>query len=271
MRFRFVELIVIIIFDMSMSLDNKIILITGATSGFGKATAELLAKEGYKLILVARNNENLEKLKSELKTEVLISSVDVTDKKEVKELFDNLPSKFKDIDVLINNAGLALGLDVAPETNIEDWDTMVDTNIKGLMYFTRFVLDNMKIRNSGLIISIGSVASSVPYKGGNVYGATKAFVKQFSRNLRTDLLGTDIKITNIEPGMAETNFSNVRFKGDVEKAKKVYENSRALKPEDIANTIKWIINQPLRVNIDNIEIMPIDQTFGGMVINRTEK
>lgn len=247
---------------------NKTVLITGATSGFGKATSELLAKEGYKLILVARNQKNLEKLKSELKTEAFVSSVDVTMKEEVKKFFDNLPSEFKDIDVLVNNAGLALGLDPATESDIEDWETMVDTNIKGLMYFTRFTLGNMKARNSGLIINIGSVASSVPYKGGNVYGATKAFVKQFSRNLRADLFGTDIKITNIEPGMAETNFSNIRFKGDTEKAKKVYENTRSLTPQDIANTIKWVIDQPLRVNIDNIEIMPIDQTFGGMVINR---
>jgi len=249
-------------------MTNKTILITGATSGFGKATAELLAKEGCRLILVARNKENLEKLKSELKTEVFTSSVDVTKKEEVKKFFEELPSEFKDIDVLVNNAGLALGLDPATESDIEDWETMVDTNIKGLMYFTRFALDNMKVRNSGLIINIGSVASSVPYKGGNVYGATKAFVKQFSRNLRADLFGTDIKITNIEPGMAETNFSNIRFKGDTEKASKVYENTRSLTPEDIANTIKWVIDQPLRVNIDNIEIMPIDQTFGGMVVNR---
>jgi NADP-dependent 3-hydroxy acid dehydrogenase YdfG len=249
-------------------MKNKTVLITGATSGFGKATAELLANEGYKLILVARNQENLEKLKSELKTEVFVSSVDITKKEEVKKFFEELTSEFKDVDVLVNNAGLALGLDPATESDIKDWETMVDTNIKGLMYFTRFTLGSMKVRNSGLIINIGSVASSVPYKGGNVYGATKAFVKQFSRNLRADLFGTDIKITNIEPGMAETNFSNIRFKGDTEKAKKVYEGTRALIPEDIANTIKWVIDQPLRVNIDNIEIMPIDQTFGGMVINR---
>lgn len=252
-------------------MKDKTILITGATSGFGKATAELLAKDGYKLILVARNNENLEKLKSELKTEVFISPIDVANKKQVKELFDNLPLEFNDIDVLVNNAGLALGLDSATEAEVEDWEVMVDTNIKGLMYFTRFALDNMKVRNSGLIINIGSVASSVPYKGGNVYGATKAFVKQFSRNLRADLFGTGIKITNIEPGMAETNFSNIRFKGDTEKASKVYENTRSLKPEDVANTIKWVIDQPLRVNIDSIEIMPIDQTFGGMAVNRNEK
>lgn len=174
----------------------------------------------------------------------------------------------KIIDILINNAGLARGLEPAIESDLEDWEIMVDTNIKGLLYFTRFALESMKERNSGLIINIGSVAATVPYKGGNVYGATKAFVRQFSRNLRADLFGTNIKVTNLEPGMAETEFSVIRFKGDIEKAKKVYEGTRSLTAEDIANTILWIIEQPLNVNIDNVEIMPIDQTFGGMVINR---
>src|SRR5258708_6597926 len=249
-------------------MKNKVILITGATSGFGKATAELLRREGYRLILVARRKEILEKLKKELKTEVYISCVDVTDKTQVKKFFEDLTLEYKDIDVLVNNAGLSLGLDPATEADLEDWDTMVDTNIKGVLYFTRFALENMKQRNHGLIINIGSVAATVSYKGGNVYGATKAFVKQFSRNLRTDLFGTDIKVTNIEPGMSETNFSVTRFKGDLEKAKKAYEGMRALNPEDIANTILWVINQPLRVNIENIEIMPIDQVAAGMAINR---
>jgi 3-hydroxy acid dehydrogenase/malonic semialdehyde reductase len=145
---------------------------------------------------------------------------------------------------------------------------MIDTNIKGLTYITRYALDIMKVQNSGLIINIGSVASTIPYKGANIYGATKAFVRQFSRNLRTDLFGTNIKVTNIEPGMAETEFSVVRFEGDKEKAHKVYEGVRSLTAEDIAKTIKWVIDQPENVNIDNIEIMPIDQTFGGMAINR---
>jgi len=251
-----------------MMKQSKTILITGASSGFGKATAQLLAKEGHKLILVARRKELLEKLKQELHTDVYIASVDVRDKNQVEEFFNNLPNAYKDIDVLVNCAGLARGLEVATEANIDDWELMVDTNIKGLLYFTRFALETMKTRNTGLIINLASVAAHVPYKGGNVYGATKAFVKQFSRNLRTDLFGTDIKVTNIEPGMAETEFSIVRFKGDLEKAKQVYEGTRSLTAEDIANTIVWVINQPLRVNIDNIEIMPIDQTFGGMVINR---
>lgn len=247
---------------------SKTILITGASSGFGAATARLLAKDGHKLILVARRKDRLEKLGSELKTHVYTKVVDVSDRKAVKDLFDRLPAEFKDIDILVNNAGLALGLDLAQDADLDDWEKMIDTNNKGLVYCTNFALKIMKQRNSGLIINIGSVAGSAPYPKGNVYGATKAFVRQFSRNLRADLAGTDIKVSNIEPGAAETEFSIIRFKGDIEKAKQVYAGSRALRPEDVANTIKWIIEQPLRVNIDNIEIMPIDQTYGGLVIVR---
>jgi len=248
---------------------QKIILITGASSGFGKATAQLLAKEGHKLILVARRRDVLETLKNELKTPVHIETVDVRDKDNVKELFANLPQEYQNIDVLINSAGGALGLDSAIEASLEDWDGMVDTNIKGLMYMTRFALESMKKRNTGLIVNIASIAAHVPYKGGNVYGASKAFVWQFSRNLRTDVLGTNIKVTNIEPGMAETEFSLVRFKGDIQKAKDVYKGAKSLTAIDIANTILWVINQPDHVNIDNIEIMPLDQTFGGLATNRT--
>ncbi len=254
-----------------MDNDYKTVLITGASSGFGRSTAELLAKEGYKLILVARRKSILDELKNSMKGNVMTIEVDVTDKNQVKEMFEELPEEFKDIDVLINSAGLALGLDLAQDSKIEDWEQMIETNNKGLVYCTYFALQNMKKRNTGLIINIGSVAGSAPYPKGNVYGATKAFVRQFSRNLRADLFGTDIKVTNIEPGTAETEFSIVRFKGDQEKARQVYANTRALKPEDVANTIEWVIKQPLRVNIDNIEIMPIDQTYGGLVTHRKER
>jgi len=253
---------------MTSRLRNKTVLITGATSGFGKATAELLTKEGYKLILIGRREELLKKLKTSLETEVFIYKLDVRNRAEVAKFFQAIPTEFLNIDILINNAGLAKDLEVAQDGNLDDWDIQIDTNIKGLTYITRRALEIMKRKNSGLIINIGSVAATVPYKGGNVYGATKAFVKQFSRNLRTDLFGTNIKITNIEPEMAETEFSNIRFNGDKDKAKKIYEGTRALKAEDIANSILWIINQPEHVNIDNIEIMPVDQTFAGMIINR---
>jgi 3-hydroxy acid dehydrogenase / malonic semialdehyde reductase len=248
----------------------KTILITGASAGFGEATAKLLAQDGHKLILIARRGDRLEALKKGLKTEVHTATVDVTDKAQVQKFFDDLPEGFRDIDVLINNAGLARGMEPAQDADLEGWEQMVDTNIKGLLNVTRPVLDIMKRRNSGHIVNLGSTAAHIPYKGGNVYGGTKAFVAQFSRNLRTDLLGTDIRVSNIEPGMVGgTEFSVVRL-GDKEKAKAVYEGTRALQPEDIASTIKWVIDQPLRVNINNVEIMPIDQTYGGLAVNREE-
>lgn len=252
-------------------MNKKTILITGATSGFGRATAWLLAKEGHTLILVARREELLQELEKKLKTTVYTASVDVSDKVQVEHFFSHLPKAFQQIDVLVNCAGLALGMGTADVADVEDWELMINTNIKGLLYFTRFTLSSMKKRNSGLIVNLGSVAANVPYQGGNVYGATKAFVKQFSRNLRTDLLGTNIKVTNIEPGMAETGFSVVRFKGDKKQADKVYEGMRPLVAQDIANTILWVIHQPEHVNIDNVEIMPTDQTFGGLVVYRKKK
>lgn len=247
---------------------TKTILITGASSGFGKETVELLSKENYNFILVARRLEKLEEIKNMIGENVYIKQVDVTDKKQVEHLFETLPQEYKNVDILINNAGLALGLDLAQDASLDDWEIMIDTNNKGLVFFTHFALQIMKQRNSGQIINMGSVAGNTPYPKGNVYGATKAFVRQFSRNLRADLLGTNIKVTNIEPGAAETEFSIVRFKGDEQNAKKVYENARVLSASDIAKTIKWIIDQPENVNIDNIEIMPIDQSYAGMITHR---
>lgn len=246
----------------------KTILITGASSGFGRATAQVLSKEGHKLILIARRKGKLDELKQSLKTDVFTASIDVANKQQVSDFFASLPENFRNIEVLINNAGLALGMEPAQDADLENWEQMIDTNIKGLLYVTRPVLDIMKQRGGGMIINIGSVAGHLPYKGGNVYGATKAFVRQLSKNLRTDLFGTEIKVTNIEPGMAETEFASVRFKGDKDKAQAVYADYRPLQAEDIANTIAWVINQPLRVNIDNIEIMPLDHTYGGAAINR---
>jgi 3-hydroxy acid dehydrogenase / malonic semialdehyde reductase len=244
----------------------KTILITGATSGFGLAAAKLLAQDN-RLILLARRQERLDELKRSLGTDVYTAAVDVTDNKQVQDFFATLPDGYRSIDVLINSAGLALGMESAQEASLEDWEQMVDTNIKGLLRVTRLTLDIMKKQKSGLIINIGSVAATVPYRGGNVYGATKAFVRQFSRNLRTDLFSTGVKVTNIEPGAAETEFSVVRFKNE-QKAKDYYAGWQALKAEDIANTIVWVISQPAHVNIDNVEVMPLDQTFGGMVLDK---
>lgn len=245
----------------------KTILITGATSGFGLATAKILAAEGHKLILVGRRTERLEKIKKTLRAEVYTGVVDVTDKKQVNSFFDSLPKDFRQIDVLLNSAGLAQGLEPAHEADPQDWEKMVDTNVKGLLNVLRPALEIMKKQKSGLVINIGSVAAHIPYKGGNVYGATKAFVRQLSRNLRVDLFGTGIKVTNLEPGAAETEFSQVRFK-DKQKADEYYKGWRPLTPEDVAGAIVWIINQPAHVNIDNLEIMPLDQANGGMVLNK---
>lgn len=247
---------------------NKTVLITGASSGFGKASAEILSKAGYRLILIARRLEKLEKLKKELDTDIYIAKVDVTDKDQVKDLFENLPNEYKDIDFLINNAGLASTTELSQNVELEDWEKMIDTNIKGVTYFVHYALKNMVPRNTGMIVNISSVAAHAPYPGSHVYGASKAFVKQFSKNLRADLFGTGIRVTNIEPGAIETEFSVVRYKGDKDKAKAVYEGMRLPTAEDVANAIKWIMEQPIGVNIDSIEIMPIDQTYAGMKIFR---
>jgi len=243
----------------------KTILITGATSGFGKACAEYFAAQGWQLILTGRRTERLEQLKAQLGAAVRqIISLDVRDRKQVFEQLGSLDN----IDVLLNNAGLALGLEPSWEVNIDDWETMVDTNIKGLMYCTRALLPQMVKRDSGHIVNIGSTAGSWPYPGGNVYGGTKAFVQQFSRNLRADLLGHNVRVTNLAPGMAESEFSEVRFKGNVKQAAKVYQGAEALLPQDIAETVFWIVNRPAHVNINAIEMMPVDQTWGPFSINR---
>ncbi|HUV78729.1 MAG TPA: SDR family oxidoreductase [Desulfobacterales bacterium] len=249
---------------------SGIILITGATSGFGEACTRRFAKEGWRLVLVARRNERLKALQQRLggETSVHIVTLDVRNREAVMNELSNLPEKFSDVDVLVNNAGLALGLEAAHEADVSNWDTMVDTNIKGLTYCTRAVLPGMVERNRGHIVNIGSVAGDWPYPGGNVYGATKAFVKQFSLNLRADLFGTPIRITNIEPGLAETEFSVVRFKGDGEKAAKVYEGTQPLTAEDIAEMIYWVASLPAHININRLEVMPVCQTWAPFAIDR---
>ncbi|MFH1351699.1 MAG: SDR family oxidoreductase [Pseudomonadota bacterium] len=246
------------------------VFITGATSGFGKSCAYLFGKHGRNLILVGRRKKRLLELQGELgdKADVHIMALDVRDRSAVEAGIKNLPEPFQDVDILINNAGLAVGLEPAQETNLDDWENMVDTNIKGLIYCTRSLLPRMLARNRGHIINIGSVAGTWPYPGGNVYGATKAFVRQFSNNLRCDLLGTPIRVTNIEPGLAETEFSVVRLRGDVEKAAKVYEGTEPLMPEDIAGIVYWVANMPAHVNINNLEVMPTCQAWGPFVIHR---
>ena len=243
----------------------KTILITGATSGFGAACARKFAHEGWQLILTGRRMERLEALRQELGESVRsIIELDVRDREAVSRSFEGL----NDIDLLLNNAGLALGLEPAWEVDLDDWETMVDTNIKGVMFSTRAVLPGMVARNRGHIINIGSTAGSWPYPGGNVYGATKAFVQQFSRNLRADLLGTRVRVTNLAPGMAESEFSNVRFKGDAAAADNVYRDTEPLRPEDIADIVFYTATLPEHVNLNAIEVMSINQSWGPLAVHR---
>jgi 3-hydroxy acid dehydrogenase / malonic semialdehyde reductase len=246
-------------------------LITGASSGFGAACARAFAKLGWRLIITARRSEALAQLQQELSplTQVHALTLDVRDRAAVAATFSSLPAEFSQVDLLVNNAGLALGLEPAHEASLDDWESMVDTNIKGVMYCTRAILPGMVERNRGHVVNIGSIAGSWPYPGGNVYGATKAFVQQFSRNLRADLLGTAVRVTNIEPGMAETEFSKVRFKGDDEKAQKVYTGIEPLLPEDIADIVVWVTSVPARVNINNVEVMSVHQSWGPLAVHRS--
>ena len=243
------------------------VLVTGASSGFGKAICQKLIADGYKVIGAARRVDKLSELARQLDDNFLPFQLDVTKKDAVENLLLSLPDKFKLIDILINNAGLALGMEPAYEANYADWEIMVNTNIIGLIHLTRIILPEMVKRNSGYIINLGSTAGNYAYQGGNVYGATKAFVKQFSANLRTDLLGKKIRVTNIEPGLCgNTEFSNVRFHGNDKQAAAVYQGVEFIKPEDIANTVSWLVNSPKHFNVNNIEIMPTAQASGGLKV-----
>lgn len=243
-------------------------MITGASSGFGEACARRFASSGARLVLAARRLDRLNNLKEELQAPIHPVQLDVRDRRAVEACLAGLPAEFSEIDILINNAGLSLGLEPAHETELDDWETMVDTNVKGLMVVTRLVLPGMVKRNRGHIVNIGSVAGSYPYPGGNVYGATKAFVKQFSLNLKADLIGTAVRVTEIDPGIAETEFSLVRFKGNLEKAGAVYRGTKPIRAEDIAEIIHWVTSLPAHVNINLLEVMPVCQAFGFFAIDR---
>ncbi|HBG06641.1 MAG: NAD(P)-dependent oxidoreductase [Geobacteraceae bacterium GWC2_58_44] len=251
---------------------DKTVLITGASSGFGAACAHAFARLGWRLILTARRSDALAQLQAELAplTPVHVITLDVRDRDAVAAAFSSLPVEFSELELLVNNAGLALGLEPAHKASLDDWDTMVDTNIKGVMYCTRAILPGMVARNRGHVVNIGSVAGSWPYPGGNVYGASKAFVQQFSRNLRADLLGTAVRVTNIEPGMAETEFSRVRFKGDDQQAHRVYAGTEPLLPEDIAEIVVWVATVPARVNINSVEVMSVSQSWGPLAVHRAD-
>ena len=247
-----------------------IVLVTGASSGFGAGIARRFVREGHRVIAAARRTDRLAALAAELGPAVLPVELDVTRNESIERMLDSLPADWQAIDVLVNNAGLALGLEPAHEAHLSDWDTMIATNCQGLVRMTRAVLPRMVARGSGHVINIGSVAGSYPYPGGNVYGATKAFVDQFTLNLRADLVGTGVKATNIAPGMAgDTEFSNVRFKGDDTAAAKVYQGIQALGSDDIAEAAYWVATLPPHVNINHIEMMPVCQGFSPFNVKRS--
>ena len=246
-----------------------IVFITGATAGFGAAMARTFVQNGHKVLISGRREDRLQTLSAELGDAVLPVVLDVTDKASIKTALDGLPAEWKQIDVLINNAGLALGVTPAHESSLDDWDTMIATNCGGLVAMTRAILPDMVKRGSGTVINLGSVAGATPYPGGNVYGATKAFVEQFTLNLRADLIGTGVRATNLAPGLCGgTEFSNVRMKGNDEAAAKVYEGTVPLTAEDIANTAFWIATLPPHININRIEMMPTCQGYGPLAIKR---
>jgi 3-hydroxy acid dehydrogenase / malonic semialdehyde reductase len=238
------------------------VLVTGASSGFGAAIARRFAASGSKVIIAARRYSRLEELAAE--TGALPLELDVRDRDAVESLIAGLG----EIDVLVNNAGLALGLDPAQTASLDEWQQMIDTNCAGLVYCTRAVLPGMVQRGRGHVINLGSVAGTYPYPGGNVYGATKAFVHEFTLNLRSDLHGTGVRATCVEPGMAETEFSLVRYAGDQAAANAVYTGMKPLTPEDIAEAVFWAASLPPHVNINVIEMMPTQQSFAAFQVAR---
>ncbi len=246
-----------------------IVFVTGASAGFGEAIARIFVKNGHRVIATARRKDRLDALAAELGDALLPLELDVRDGAAVAAVPAALPPEFAAVDVLVNNAGLALGLEPAQRALLEDWTTMIDTNCTGLVQMTRALLPGMVERNRGHVFNLGSVAGTWPYPGGNVYGATKAFVRQFSLNLRADLAGTALRVTDIEPGLCGgTEFSNVRFRGDDAKAATVYKDVEPLSAEDIAESIYWIATRPAHVNINTIELMPVAQSFAGLTIHR---
>lgn len=245
------------------------VFVTGASAGFGAAIARIFVQAGHRVVATARRADRLEKLARELGPTLLPLELDVRERAAIESLPQRLPADFSQIDLLVNNAGLALGLEPAHRAQLDDWERMIETNCTGLVAVTRALLPGMVERNRGHVVNLGSTAGTYPYAGGNVYGATKAFVHQFSLNLRADLAGTAIRVTNVEPGLCGgTEFSNVRFKGDDDRAAGVYRDVAPLTAEDIAEAIFWIATRPPHVNVNTIELMPVAQSFAGLSVHR---
>ena len=250
---------------------KKIVLITGATSGIGLACARKFAENGDKLILTGRNERRLADIRKELTekgTEVLTLAFDVRDREEAARMISALPVEWQQIDVLVNNAGLALGLEPEYEGNLDEWETMIDTNIKGLLTMTRLIVPGMVERNCGHIINVGSVAGDAAYAGGNVYCATKAAVKALSDGLRIDVANTAVRVTNLKPGLVETNFSNVRFRGDTDRAAKLYQGIKPLTGDDIADVAVYAANAPAHVQIAEVLILATHQASGSVIVRK---
>jgi len=249
---------------------GRIALVTGATSGFGRAVALRLLAAGARVIATGRRADRLAQLADEAGSEHLFTLVhDVTDKDGGAKLLAALPPHFTAIDIVFNNAGLALGLEPAQRASLSDWETMIETNVAGVARVAHAVLPGMVERNYGHIINVSSVAASYPYPGGNVYAGSKAFVRQFSLGLRADLLGTKVKVTSLEPGMCETEFSEVRFAGDAQAASKVYAGMQPLSPDDVAQTVEAVLRLPEHLNVNTIEIMPVAQAFSPFAVARS--
>lgn len=248
----------------------KTVLVTGATAGFGMAITRRFVRDGQRVIATGRRADRLEALRAELGPSVLPYPLDVTDAAAVAALPASLPTPWQEIEVLVNNAGLALGASPAPATRLDDWETMVATNITGLMRMTHALLPGMVERDRGHIVNVSSTAARYPYPGGNVYGASKAFVTQLSANLKADLVGTGVRVTDLEPGLVGgSEFSRIRFGGDAERANAVYAGTTPLSPEDIAEAVSWVVNLPRHVNINRLEMMPTCQGPGPLTIKRT--
>jgi 3-hydroxy acid dehydrogenase/malonic semialdehyde reductase len=248
---------------------QRIVFVTGASSGFGAAIARRFAAEGHRVVAAARRTEKLAELGAEIGPNLLPVAFDVSDRAAVGQAVAGLPAEFADVDLLVNNAGLALGLGPAQQADLDEWDRMVDTNCKGLVYCTRALLPGMVARGRGHVVNLGSVAGTYPYPGGNVYGATKAFVRQFSLNLRSDLHGTGVRVTSVEPGLGGgTEFSLVRFGGDRAMADAVYAGVQPLTADDIAESVHWVASQPPHVNVNAIELMPVAQSFASFEVFR---
>ena len=250
------------------STQPGVVFVTGASSGFGAAVARRFAATGARVVAAARRADRLKDLAAELGPRLLPVTLDVRDRAAVSDVVNGLPAEFAEVDVLVNNAGLALGLGPAQTADLDEWDQMIDTNCKGLVYCTRAILPGMVARRRGHVISLGSVAGTYPSPGGNVYGGTKAFVRQFSLNLRSDLHGTGVRVTCVEPGMADTEFSAVRFGGDKTKADAVYAGMQPMTADDIAESIFWAATMPQHVNVNVIELMATAQSFAPFQVAR---